>query len=319
MRSSWFLVRMSDRYASRFVSSCMGLKVLVFLFISIASALHPPSTCQETPMQSQSSCWDQLPSPVVSKVQIAVLPLGSTEAHGPHLPLGTDTMIAAALCSHATNALPGVAVLPSIPFGASFEHAEYAGTIAVRDETLNSYWSDVISSLVRSGMRKIILVNGHGGQTSNVDIAIRNARFHHDALTVSFNVQAMLSSAYERHMSQLGANSGEHIDESELKSGIHGGRIETSVMLHLHPTLVRQQHMRNFSPLWKKRSQLEPHGRIVSYGWRSQDICEQGAVGDASRASAELGANLFNDSVSVLRALIVDLLDLKPRDILNLT
>lgn len=280
----------------------------------ISQAVRSPSesVCSSGPENVQHRLWMNLHTSDVSNVKVAVFPLGSIENHGPHLPFGTDLLLAEAIVKHAVSELKGVAVLPASPFGASFEHEHLKGTLPVQDTTLNGLWDDVLSGLVSSGLSKIVLVNAHGGQTQNVEIAIRKSRFRHNVLVVSFNAQAMLKKAWknvETRTRQL---------ETESVYGIHGGLIETAVMLYLFPNLVKTGERRHFQP---RRTfhphDLEPHGEIISFGWRSEDLSKFGALGDATSANAEIGSAIFNETVTVLRKLVSELLDTNSDEVLH--
>lgn len=283
------------------------------MVMSQAARLSSESFCSSGPENVQNQLWMNLHTSDVSNVKVAVFPLGSIENHGPHLPFGTDLLLAEAIVKHAVSDLKGVAILPSSPFGASFEHEHLEGTIPVHDTTLNGLWDDVLSGLVSSGLRKIVLVNTHGGQTQNVEIAIRKSRFRHNVLVVSFNAQAMLSKAWknvETRTRQL---------ETESVYGIHGGLIETAVMLYLFPNLVRTGELRHFQPRRTFHHHiLEPHGDIISFGWRSEDLSKFGALGDATSANADLGSAIFNETVTILRKLVSELLDTQSEAVLHL-
>ncbi|PXF48481.1 Creatinine amidohydrolase [Gracilariopsis chorda] len=206
-----------------------------------------------------------------------------------------------ALADRAAKEIPGIAILPPSPYGTSFEHSTFPGTIAIRDDVLNNFWADIVASVSRSGVERILLINGHGGQTSNVQIAIRNARFEHGIMAVSFSVQAMLSKAYK-------AIAGSDVSEDELLHGIHGGLLETSVMLYLHPELVHLDYAQHFKPRKRPHTHLKPYGEIVSYGWYMKDLCEDGALGNAAGSSPELGSEIFDLCVAELRDLITEII-----------
>lgn len=261
--------------------------------------------------KTKVSQWHHLTSPDVSKIKLVILPLGATESHGPHLPLATDTILATELVNRAVNNISGVAVLPSSFFGASFEHASFAGTLAIRDDILNGLWSDIIASVVRSGVRKLLLVNGHGGQTSNVQIAIRNARFDHQALAVGLNLQEMLAQAYRVLVPEPSSS-------EELPYDIHGGLIETSLLLYLRPELVNIEKMRDFKPSCRSYSYLRPYGSFVSYGWGMEDLSAHGALGNAAASTAELGLRIFEYCVAELKPLIKEILEADLENLLNL-
>lgn len=249
----------------------------------------------------------------VSAIELAIFPLGSLENHGPHLPLGTDLLIAEALSTHAVDGVQGVSVLPSSPFGASFEHASWPGAIPIHDHNLNGLWDDVIVALVKSGVQKILLVNAHGGQTPNAEIVARAGRFRHNALVVSFNAQAVLGRVWKS------AEKRAALLETEPLYGIHGGLIETAVMMHLFPQFVRRKAVAHFKPRYLlSKWPLEPHGEGISFGWRSEDLSHFGALGDAASANAELGEAVFTETLSILRRLIIQVMESNRSEILNL-
>jgi hypothetical protein len=142
-------------------------------------------------VQSQHA-WASKSYQELDAAQIAIFPLGSIEQHGSHLPVGTDLFLAEAFAD--SIAVPGVIKLPGSPFGASFEHARFPGTIAISDEPLQSMWMSVIKSVAKTGIRKVILLNAHGGQTPNAQIVARNARFQTSppVLAVVVNLQALV-------------------------------------------------------------------------------------------------------------------------------
>lgn len=259
-----------------------------------------------------SVLWKNIPTTEIAAIKVAVFPVGSIEGHGPHLPLGTDLLLAEAITMNATTGLPGIAVLPASPFGASFEHSTFPGTIPVQDSHLNGLWDDVLLGITQSGVSKIVVVNAHGGQTSNVDLAVRKRRFQDNKLVVSFNIQAMMAQAWGS-IAEEANFSGE-----ESVYGIHGGLIETSVMLHIFPSLVKLSKMEKFAPRWDVNAEnLRPHDSVVAYGWQSEDLSEFGAVGDATQATAEIGCAIFERTTTKLRALLTDLLHKNVERILN--
>lgn len=213
---------------------------------------------------------------------IAVLPVAATEQHGPHLPLSTDTTIVDGIVRAAIPKLPEalpVLFLPTAQVGKSNEHARYPGTLTLSLRTLVAYWSDLAASVVRSGVRRLVFFNSHGGQMNAMDIVARDLRERHGILVVAANWYA------------LGLPPG-LFSEHELRHGIHGGDLETSLMMALAPADVRAGRCERFGSLTETLERenrylsITPRGKI---GWQTQDLNPRGACGDATLSSAAKG------------------------------
>jgi creatinine amidohydrolase len=222
---------------------------------------------------------------------IAILPVAAIEQHGPHLPVEVDTAINRGIVAHAMELLAAdmpVTVLPAMPVGKSNEHISYPGTLTLSAETLIRLWTEIGESVARAGVRKLVLFNGHGGQPQIADIVARDLR-------VRRNMFVVTASTYG-----LGKPPG-LFPESELKHGIHGGSIETSIMMYLCPDLVRRDELANFRPrsvdMEGEYEILTPEGRI-GFGWETQDLSPPGACGDASDADAERGKLLVEHAAN---------------------
>lgn len=214
---------------------------------------------------------------------IAVLPLAAVEQHGPHLPLGTDAHIAEAYLAGVRSRLPPdlpVTFLPLQIVGSSEEHMAFPGTLSFAAETMISVLRDLGASVRRAGLRKLVIVNSHGGNSPMIDIAARWLRSKHDMLAVI--------AAWSR----FGYPAGLFAPE-EVKFGIHGGEIETSLMLAARPDLVRKDKMARFESaavsMQREFKQLSSE-RPAGFSWMTQDLHPAGAVGDATAATAEKGA-----------------------------
>ena len=213
---------------------------------------------------------------------IAVLPIAAVEQHGPHLPLGTDAQIGTAYLARARQLLgPGLPVsfLPMFSIGTSDEHRAFPGTLSFSGETLLRMLGEIGESLDRAGVRKVVLLNSHGGNVSVLDLVARDLR-------VRFGMLAVACSWFG-----FGYPEGLFTREEQVH-GIHAGAIETSIMLVSCPDLVRSDRARDFRSAGSETARefrylgIEPPARL---GWMSQDLNASGAAGDASAASAEKG------------------------------
>lgn len=239
----------------------------------------------------RSRYWSDLTSEEFSRLDrsrlIAVLPVGATEQHGPHLPMSTDTAtidgMVRATIPHLPDDLP-VLFLPTAAYGKSNEHARYPGTLTLSAATLIAMWTEIGACVAKAGVRKLVLYNSHGGQMGVMDIVARDLREAHDMMVVAANWYT------------LGLPEG-LFTPHEARHGIHAGDLESSVMLHLTPDHVRRENFRNFPSLTEQLAQentflsITPTGKL---GWQMHDINPQGAAGDATRATAEKGAAVLD-------------------------
>ncbi|HEX6995968.1 MAG TPA: creatininase family protein [Gammaproteobacteria bacterium] len=248
-----------------------------------------------------SGCWQDLTTTDFAAVDpestVALLPVAAVEQHGPHLPLSTDAVIAAELARAVLGRMSGATtllVLPLAEIGHSPEHASFAGTLTARAETLLALWTEIGRSVANAGVRKLIMLNSHGGQKALVDIVATRLRADHGLFVVRANTFS------------LGTPPG-LFDPRELALGLHGGDFETSLMLHLRPDLVRTERIADFVGLPERLAaehQVLGVEKPIGFGWLSEDLHPDGAVGRAGRASAEKGARCFEHLVSRLARLV---------------
>src|SRR6187551_1515017 len=167
---------------------------------------------------------------------IAVLPLAATEQHGPHLPLETDVLIGEAYLARVRELLPAtlpVTFLPLQPVGISTEHIDYPGTLTLSSETALKEWMAIGESVARAGVRKLVMVTSHGGNSAAMSLVAQDLRAHHGLLAVT--------TSWSRFGTPEGLSPAE-----ELRHGIHGGAVETSIMLARYPQHVRQNAIADF-------------------------------------------------------------------------
>ncbi|WP_102107061.1 creatininase family protein [Oceaniglobus roseus] len=208
---------------------------------------------------------------------IAILPTAAIEQHGPHLPVGTDTLIAEGMLAALRDACPGhldLRILPVQAVGKSNEHLWAKGTLTLSAPTALAVWTEIGLSVARAGVRKIVIVNSHGGNLDLVSILSRELRVEAGMLAVKCQ------------WSGFGTPEGMY-SEDEKAFGIHGGDVETSLMLAFHPGTVDMARAAD-NRSSAVTSAIPPIGP-VSYGWIATDLNPVGTVGDASRATAEKG------------------------------
>lgn len=238
-----------------------------------------------------SGYWENLTTTDLAKMDaertVALLPVAAIEQHGPHLPLGTDAFINAGIVERMLQLLDDdlrVLVLPAMTVGDSLEHSDFSGTLSVATETLLAHWSQVARSVARAGLRKIVVFNSHGGQTGLVDQLALRLRVECAMLVVRAN------------SFRLGMPKG-LFDAREVEVGLHGGEIETSMMLHLRPDLVRLSSLadfRGFNAMLAERAGVLGAERPAGFAWMSQDLHPSGACGNAAAADAGRGAALVD-------------------------
>ncbi len=228
---------------------------------------------------------------------VAILPVSAVEQHGPHLPVRVDAAINAAIIARAVGLMPAdfpALVLPALPVGKSNEHLAYPGTLSLPYDLLARLWFEVARSAWRAGVRKIILFNSHGGQPQVMEIVCRELRVELGMFAVGASWSRTIVSD-------------DLYTASELTHGIHGGEVETSIMLHLHPGLVHMEHAADFVPrsvaLAQTNALLAPEGR-VGFGWQAQDLHPAGACGNAAAADAQRGAEQVERAAQALLSLV---------------
>ena len=236
---------------------------------------------------------------VESHPTIAILPLGAHEYHGPHLPLETDTLIAEGIATRLKSALPhdpNVLFLETDPIGYSIEHSDRDGTRSLAFNEAIESWLDIADNLTQSGIYKLILLNAHGGNSPLLTIVATEARARFKMLCVATS------------WTRFGLPEG-LISPEDKAIDIHGGTIETSVMLALHPELVDMDKAQDFPSRQNEFARNFKHLRAYgphAFGWMMRDLNDDGAAGNASVATAEKGEELITHAVQGLAELVED-------------
>ncbi|MFN9773733.1 MAG: creatininase family protein [Burkholderiales bacterium] len=228
---------------------------------------------------------------------VVVLPVAAIEQHGPHLPLEVDAAIVAGVLDAAlARTAPDTTVLtlPPCPVGKSDEHLAFPGTLTLGTQTLMRLWYELGESVHRAGLRKLVIVNAHGGQGHVARIVSQDLRVRLGMVAVAANTYG------------FGEPAG-LFPEAETRHGIHGGAIETSLMLHLDPDAVRRERVADFpaasAALEARGGELRLHGN-GALAWATQDLNPEGACGDARLANAEAGRAIVAHAAGRLARLL---------------
>ncbi|MEV2194752.1 creatininase family protein [Streptomyces phaeochromogenes] len=202
--------------------------------------------------------------------QVAVLPVGSFEQHGAYLPLSTDTLVACAIAQEVAAAFP-VHLLPPVTISCSHEHAAWPGTVSISSVTLHAVVRDIADSLRRSGVDTLVVVNGHGGNYVLGNVVQES--------TAAGARMALFPAAEDWEVARKQAGI-----ETSLLTDMHAGEIETSILLHRHPELVRPGY---------ETSDFEADDRRQLLTLGMSAYTKSGVIGRPSRASAEKGKELL--------------------------
>ena len=215
--------------------------------------------------------------------RLALLPVGSTEQHGPHAPLGTDAYHAESVAAAAAERHDApVAVGPTIPVGIAEEHRDFDGTLWVSPEVFRRYVRETISSLAHHGLDRVVVVNGHGGNIDALREVTATVTRHDAAYAVPFTWF-------------------ESVGEDSTEMG-HAGPLETSLLLATHADLVADDRFEAARDGGSERWGEWCDG--VNLAVDSATFTENGTVGDPTRASAEWGEDLLTRAATALVAVL---------------
>ena len=238
--------------------------------------------------------WHEMTSPDFEGLDpertVAVLPVAAVEQHGPHLPVWVDACLNEGVLE-AVRARMGadmaawpVTFLPMQPVGKSNEHIDFPGTLTLSSETLGRVWTEIGEGVHRAGIRKLVFYNSHGGQPQVMEMVARDLRVRLKMLAVSTSWYSM------------GLPDGLY-DETERRHGIHAGAVETAMMMHLRPDLVREDKIADFPSMTVAMAEEFRYiklGGPAKFGWQTQDLNPHGACGNASLATPEDGGRIVD-------------------------
>jgi creatinine amidohydrolase len=264
--------------------------------------------------------WANLKTPDFANLDlprcIAVLPVAATEQHGPHLPLNVDATLVEGVIEAALPHLPAaqpILFLPTQAVGFSPEHTRFAGTLTLKAETVIRLWTELAESVAQTGVKKLVLLNSHGGQVGLLDVVARDLRARLGMLVYSVNwFNLPLVDEDGKSVSDL-------FSAEEHRFGIHAGEIETSMMLALKPEQVDMAKAQNFRSTSQDRTEkfsILGDGRSAKLAWQMQDYNPHGAAGNAAAATAEKGRALLGAAGRSLARLLVEI-DQLPADTLR--
>jgi len=230
--------------------------------------------------------WTDYSAPEYANIDpertIAILPIAAVEQHGPHLPVGVDSILNRGCLDLLIERAPAdldLRILPVQQVGKSNEHIWATGTATHTAHTLIDAWYELGASVARAGVRKLVFINSHGGNEEIMGIVARELRVREAMLVVK--------TGWTRFQPPDGM-----LTEVEKRHGIHAGDLETSLMLHFRPDLVHMDKLQDFRSIAARDEQqfkyLRPTG-THAYAWIASDLNPAGAVGNALNATAERG------------------------------
>ena len=228
--------------------------------------------------------WTEIAALPDRENTVIVLPTGATEQHGPHLPCLVDTVISSGVVGHALAKLPAnvpAFAMSPITYGKSEEHLHFPGTMTLSGETLLATMNEISESVYRAGFRKLLIVNGHGGQPQIMEISARKMRLRHgDYIVVPSFTWRVPNVA------------GRYLADKEKKLAMHAGHAETAIMLALAPDTVHMERaVANYPPEFPSKL-LSADGRPAC-AWTARDFGPSGIIGDPMPATREQGLEIL--------------------------
>ncbi len=226
-----------------------------------------------------------------------IVPIGSLEQHGPHLPLSTDTMIADYIAKQVTKRCADAFLMPPIQLGCSGEHLGFPGTISIQPNTMSNMILDISESVLKSKLKEVYLINGHGGNKPTLDAAITRVKLTLPEMQLySFTIIDIVKEKYDE------------IRKSSRRLVGHADEIETSMMLAIQPEFVDMSKAIREEPSLPQGLSFEKEDLArISFGWAAKELTRTGVMGDPLVASAETGRVLVDFAVDIISSAINEL------------
>ena len=229
--------------------------------------------------------WTEIAAMPNKENVVIIQPIGAIEQHGPHLPIAVDSAISLGVLGTALakldSSIPAYA-LPCLYYGKSNEHWQFPGTITLSAETLLSVIKEMADSIYRSGFRKLVLMNSHGGQPQIMEIAARDIHQENQDFSV-----------FPFFTWRVPHIAGELLTAKEKEYGIHAGDAETSIMLSLLPEQVKMDKAVKEYPQGLPESSLLSMEGKLPFAWLTKELSQSGVMGDATAATSEKGDRIL--------------------------
>lgn len=242
--------------------------------------------------------WTEIEAMTDKENIVLIQPVGAIEQHGPHLPLAVDAAIAQAVLgkalTHLDLSIPAYA-LPMLYYGKSNEHWHFPGTVTLSSQTLMAMLMEIGKSLYRSGFRKLVLMNSHGGQPQIMELVARDLHQEY----ADFSVFPLFTWRVPNCAAEL-------LTQRELEQGIHAGDAETSLLLAILPDQVKLERAVTEYPAELPTHSLLSMEGSLPFAWVTRDLTQSGVLGDAKAATKEKGDRLLSSLADGWTAVIRD-------------
>lgn len=245
---------------------------------------------------------DEFKDKIRDENTIFIIPTGSIEQHGLHLPLLTDSIIASEIMRRVRKRIKNkisIVILPTLTYGCSFEHINFPGTVTLKLETYLRVLEDIISSLTRCGAKKVVIANAHGGNSSILRSLVFEYSQRYNVFITIIELFKICGEVFMKYR------------ESADIGAFHAGEMETSIMLYLHEELVKKEHIKKEIPnkFFDKDSSfyLEKPKGIGSFSWLTKKISATGVIGDPTLANSNKGEKIVNEAINKIIKILEEL------------